>query len=149
MIEACPITEGVVDEHVARLNALLTLALLLFGLWVPVVWVFLFLDFCIRIKLTKCSPLAALNRWLLHSVLKVKPKFINKEPKIFAVWVGLVFSFLLVLSWLLSQTVLVWIILVIFGLATSLEAFLGYCIGCKTYQILVELKIIHLPQREA
>jgi hypothetical protein len=58
---------------------------------------------------------------------------INAGPKIFAARIGLIFSALIVLTYLLNAKILAFIIAGILGLFSFLEAFFGLCVACEIY----------------
>jgi len=145
-VEACPIDRTLVDQNVIRLAGFVTILTLLLGYFLPFVWGLLLVDFVLRIKIIRLSPIVRLSKWLFHSVFKIKPKPINAEPKIFAAKIGLLFSLMLNLSLLFHLTEFKLVTLSLFLLAAGLETFFNYCLGCKIYQLLVELKIIDLKK---
>ena len=145
-IAACPIGKDLIDENVVRLNAFFTIIILVFGWFFPMVWLFLVLDFALRIKATKFSPVARFSRFLMHEGFKAKPKPINAKPKLFAAKIGLIFSLLLTLSYFFKWPVVGMIVLVLFLTAASLEAFFNFCLGCLIYQVLTNLGLIKTHQ---
>jgi len=137
----CPISNTHVDERVARLNGFASLIFVVAGMHLPVLWIIIAIDFALRSFSKKFSPVARFNK-LIVVMLKLKPIPINAAPKKFAAKMGFVMSIaLLVLSYFELQTAIN-VLLAIFITAISAEAFFGYCVGCKIYSILLQLKII-------
>ncbi len=143
---ACPIGKKLIDENVVRLNAFLTILILLFGWFFPISWLFLLIDFALRIKITRYSPVARLSRFLMHRGFQAKPKPINAEPKLFAAKIGLLFSLSLVVSIFLGLPHLGEITLILFLFAASLETFLNFCLGCLIYQFLVKIGLLKIQE---
>lgn len=141
--ESCPINKQTIDENVARLNGFFTILLLLTGYFVkPLIYLFLTLDFALRIYKVKLSPVARLSKFLLN-LLHIKPIPTNRAPKRFAAKIGLVMSLLLLVFWASSHNQALLITLLFFLTAASLESFFNYCVGCKIYSLLSSARIIN------
>ncbi len=147
-VEACPIDEQLIDGHVVRLAGFFTFIFLLVGYFLPSIWLLLLIDFALRIKIIRFSPIVRLSKWLCHRVMHWPPEAINAEPKIFAAKIGFLFSLILTLSLMLPGRTVTLVTLALFLFAVSLETFFNYCLGCKIYQLLVELKIINLTKSQ-
>jgi hypothetical protein len=137
----CPISFKKIDEHVARLNGLFTVLLLvvyvLTSSLIPVV--FLLIDFFFRgLEKPQFSPLAILSKFLLKS-LNVKPLPINAGPKIFAARIGVIFAVLILGSELAGLPVTALVFTGIFGLCAFLEAAFSFCVACKIYPLFYKL----------
>ncbi len=136
LIKTCPIGKDLVDENVSRAVALwvvgLSLAFLVSGNLLIVA--FLIFDFAARAFCLKFSLLAHLNRTILHSILKLKPKPYNAAPKKFAAKLGLIFSIIMASLPFAPAVALTSALFLIF--AASLEGFFGVCIGCILYSLL-------------
>jgi hypothetical protein len=131
----CPISHKKIDEHVARINGAFTLillaAFLLTGNILPIL--FLLVDFALRSgKYSSYSAFSFLSRKILNS-FSVKPQLINAGPKIFAARIGLVFSFAIILSFVVGLSNLSNVIIGIFAICAFLESALGYCVACQIY----------------
>ena len=90
----------------------------------------------------KLSPLGQLVTKQLTPRLPFKEKLVAGPPKRFAQGMGMTFSgtaLVLALThhWFAAQVVLGLLIV-----AASLEAFAGYCLGCKTFALLMRAGII-------
>jgi len=131
----CPINNKRIDENVARVNASITV-LLLVGFVVsgsPLIVLFLLADFLLRgFDLAIYSPIAIVSRRLV-SGLSLKPKVINAGPKFFAAKVGALFSLAILISALLQLHQLAVVFSAIFGICAFLEAAVGFCLACKIY----------------
>lgn len=131
----CPISEKTIDERVARSNAVFTvLAIVGFAITLNVFLIlFLLVDFFLRsIRYLKFSLIGVASR----NIVKYLPSnnhFINAGPKIFAARIGLIFSFLILLSLLFGSHVLVYSLSFILGVFSFLEAAFGICVACEIY----------------
>jgi hypothetical protein len=90
----------------------------------------------------KLSPLGQLVTKQVTPRLPFKEKLVAGPPKRFAQGMGVVFSgtaLLLALAhhWFAAQVVLGLLLV-----AASLEAFAGYCLGCKTFALLMRVGLI-------
>jgi hypothetical protein len=131
----CPISEKKVNEKVARLNAGFTV-LLISGFFFSqnIIFVaFLGIDFFLRTADRSKYSLVAISSKNIVKYLQVKELLINAGPKIFAARIGLVFSSLIILSYLLNAKILALILAGILGLFSFLEAVFGLCIACEIY----------------
>ena len=138
MNETCPIHPDRVDEGAARLGAGLTLLItgLSIGLgraWLPLL---LAADFGLRSRgWNRFSPIAQAAKGL-RVLARLEPKPTNAGPKRFAALLGLVFSLAIAIALALHHPKAALAVAVALGLCASLEAFLGYCLGCKVYTLL-------------
>jgi hypothetical protein len=87
------------------------------------------------------SPLA---RFAVHVVApRMGPaKTVAGSPKRFAQGVGLIFSTVALLAWFAGSTTLAVVVLVMLTCAASLEAGVGFCLGCWAYGHLVRLQVL-------
>ncbi len=135
----CPISPDKVNEHTARITALLTVATLGVSLYLNSypLSLLLTLDFFIRAFTPGLySPLRFLSQQI-GQVLGVSVKLINARPKRFAAGVGFILSLLITLFQLFSFTtaaLLSGFILIFFA---SLEGLLGFCMGCMIYTYVI------------
>ena len=140
----CPINNKKVDEHVARVNAAVTVLLLIlfFVSAYPPTVLFLFADFLLRgFDLAAYSPIAIVSRKLVAG-LSLRPKVINAGPKFFAAKVGAFFSLMVLVFALLGETQLAFAFGAIFAICAFLEAAFGFCLACKIYPY--TYKLTHL-----
>jgi len=141
MSPACPISNETMDERGARLCALIVLVPLGLSLGLSAAWpaVFLAVDFGLRgFGARRWSPVARLARALV-AVLRLEPRPTNAGPKAFAAKLGLGFSVVMALAFLSGHPGLGWAAGVPFGLCALLEGGLGYCVGCRIYQVWQQL----------
>lgn len=135
-----------VNDIAARLVAtgvvLMTASVLVFDFpWL--LWVIAF-GFLARVATgPKVSPLALLVTRVIEPALPIEPRPTPGPPKRFAQGIGATLSvlalvFYFALGWHTTAYVADAMILV----AASLEAFLGFCLGCKGFAILMQLGII-------
>jgi len=136
--ESCPIHPDLVDEPSTRIGAALVILVAATALWTGRSWIplLLALDFGLRSRgLAPFSPIARLAG-ALRSVSGLAPRPANAGPKRFAALLGAAFSLAIALALFLHQP---WAALAAGGalvLCASLEAFLGFCLGCKVYGLL-------------
>lgn len=135
----CPISEEKINEHVTRINAFLTVLLIIAGFVFQSVLFFIFLlaDFYIRaFTQLKFSPISFVSAKLANA-LNLDKKPIAKAQKIFAARLGfimtLAISILLYFN-LTTAAVVIGGILVFFA---TLEFALAICVGCIIYTYLV------------
>ena len=134
----CPVSPKVVDERVARLNATFTTLLVILFLLTSNVFLmaFLLIDFLIRsIHRPGFSPVAITSKGIAKT-LSLKPQMINAGPKLFAARIGLLFSIAIVLLFFIGGSTGIFIIGVMLGLFSFLEAAFGLCVACKIYPFL-------------
>ena len=138
MTESCPISPEVIDDRATRIGAgliiLLTLASLELGqAWLPLL---LAVDFGLRSRGWNIwSPVAQAAK-ALRTAAGVSPRPINAGPKRFAALVGAAFSLGIALALLFHQPGLARALAAVLILCAALEAFLGFCVGCRVYSLL-------------
>lgn len=131
----CPISLEKVNDSVVRLGAFLTICLSILGLYTENSLLFgvLGLDFALRVfSLSRFSPTITIAK-LLVPLLNLPKHLVDAAPKKFAAGVGFVFCGLIAVflsaQWFRTADFLGGILLI----CASLEAFLGYCVGCQVY----------------
>jgi hypothetical protein len=137
----CPICDIRVDENIARLNGFFTVILLAVYLLTNNIAPILFLtiDFVFRgAKLRQFSLLYLVSSQLIN-LFKIKPKFINAGPKVFAARIGVIFSVAILISSLFEATFVGFSFAIVFGICAFLEAAIGFCIACEIYPYLYKL----------
>lgn len=137
MIKSCPITNIKVNETAVRIQAAFISVLgLVFILHAHYIWLFILLyDFSIRIAgHQNFSPLAIASR-LIVKILSLKPHMVDAGAKKFAAKVGLIFVIIAIALFFLGMTQLSFYVVGILIICALLEAIIGYCVGCKFYQI--------------
>ncbi len=135
----CPISEEKINEHVTRINAFLTVLLIVGGFVFNSVLFFIFLlaDFYIRAFTgVKYSPISYLSSRLANA-LNLSKKPIAKAQKVFAARLGFVMTLAILILFffdLAAAAMVVGGILVFFA---TLEFALAICVGCIIYTYFV------------
>ena len=137
----CPVDFVSMNENKARVTAFFVLLLggtfLITNSWV--IMAFLVIDFLLRANnLGKYSLLAILSDVVIKQ-FNIKNKPTDRAPKRFAAGVGLLFTAGILILTLLNLTTAVLIVTSVVILFAFLEAFLGFCAGCRVYSMLNKL----------
>ncbi len=133
--KSCPIEYKTVDKNIIRVNAMIVFSFLVLFVvsFNPAYLIMIGIDFIIRVFFgLKYSPICFVIKRILR-LSGVKPHKINAGPKTFAAKVGLLFSILSLGTYILGWENLSLGIVVVFMIATGLEAFLNYCLACQIY----------------
>ncbi len=139
MVNQCSYTGVSVDENAARFTALFTVALVAAAVATGWVWIYaaLAVDFALRSRIRgRWSPLAFLARQLLRR-LGIAPRITDAGPKAFAAKIGLLFSLGALTLGLFGYPVIGAAVALSLGACAALEAFVGFCVGCLMYSVLV------------
>ena len=89
------------------------------------------------------SPLGQLVTRVITPRLPVAPRLVPGPPKRFAQGVGVAFSVTAaLLALVFDQWAAAQVVLGMLGLAASLEAFLGLCLGCKAFALLMRAGVV-------
>jgi hypothetical protein len=88
------------------------------------------------------SPLGQLSVRVITPLIKVQHKMVPGPPKRFAQTIGLVFTATASALYLSHNVGAARIVIAMLTVAASLEAFLGDCLGCKMFAILMRLGLI-------
>lgn len=89
------------------------------------------------------SPLGQLVTKVIRPQVPLAPRLVPGPPKRFAQAIGLVFSgTAAVLALALGLTTGAYVVLALLIVAASLEAFAGYCLGCKMFALLMRAGVI-------
>ena len=135
MTESCPISPAVIDDRATRIGAGLVILLALTSLGLGQAWppLLLAVDFGLRSRgWNRWSPIAQAAK-ALRTVAGLSPKPTNAGPKRFAALVGASFSLGIALALHFEQPGLMRALAAVLILCAALEAFLGFCVGCKVY----------------
>lgn len=131
----CPVSDKMINERVARINGVFTLALLIvYGVTqniIPVV--FLTIDFLLRASDYSKYSLVGISSKGIVRYFGFNENIINAGPKIFAARLGFVFSTLIILSSLFGAYLPALVLAGILGLFSFLEAAFGICVACEIY----------------
>jgi hypothetical protein len=137
MQAVCPITDKRIDEHVSRINAFITVLLVLsfifFHFWGGMA--FLTVDFMIRGFFdSKYSPVCLYSKWIVNT-FNLNGKVINAGPKIFAAQVGMALSVISLAFFFKGCNTVCIAAASLLGVFSFLESVFGYCVACKLYPI--------------
>jgi hypothetical protein len=131
----CPISDQRVNEYVTRINALLTIivVVLAFVLNSVILFAFLMADFFIRaFTEIRFSPIGFVSHSLSHS-LSLSVKMIDKAPKIFAARLGFLMTTVIAALFILKLTVAAVVVAGILIFFAALEFVFAICVGCMIY----------------
>ena len=90
----------------------------------------------------KISPLALFVTKLLVPRLNFKEKLVPGPPKRFAQVIGLIFSLSTAITFLINLNSISIILISTLILFAALEAFIGFCAGCKVFKLLMNIGLI-------
>lgn len=136
MADVCPISGDQVDERAGRIAAFISLMGVLLFTWRGWPWpmLALSLDFGLRaLGWRRFSPVAQASRGL-RILSGLDAQMINAGPKRFAALVGALFTFGISACLLFQLHALGLTLTVILAVCAALEAFLGFCVGCRVYR---------------
>lgn len=135
----CPISDQRVNEQVTRLNALLTIVIMVlaFVLNSIVLFAFLMADFFIRaFTEAKYSPISYTSQ-SVRNALSLSVKMIDKAPKIFAARMGFLMTSVITVLFILQMTMASIIVAGMLIFFAALEFSFGICVGCMIYTYLI------------
>jgi len=140
-----------INEPAARLVAsgvllMSILSIFLISLEANLAWVILLImayGFLARVSSgPKVSPLALLVTKFLVPKLNLDEKLVPGPPKRFAQSIGLIFSTLIFIFWLINFHIICIVLLSVLSVFAFLESVLGYCFACKVFQVLISVGLI-------
>lgn len=137
----CPVSSLMIDERRSRVNAALSLLVLVIYFYTLSFWWVLLLgiDFALRgFGRGAISPIAISAGWLVK-IFHLQNGKINAGPKIFAARIGFVFCALVVLFLLLSLPITALIFAAILTFFAFLEAAFGFCMACYIYPYVLKI----------
>ncbi len=132
-IEACPVSYQQVDKHLIKAYSSIVLVSLLVCLFFNYHFAFYFitLDFAIRVFAgIKYSPLCNLLT-RAFKITALQPILVNAGSKKVAAKVGLLFSVIISISYLINWIFVAKLFIVMFIIAIALDLFFDYCLACK------------------
>ena len=141
--QSCPIVYDRVDNKLTRINALITFIGLFAFVFLGIKWIILLVtaDFAVRVFFgIKYSPMCYGIKWSLNK-MNSEPHLVNAGPKKFAAKIGLTLTSILSLLYIFNFNQAAEILGVVSIIAIGAEAFLGYCVACKVYNILRNMGI--------
>lgn len=134
-----------VDQVSARLVAsgvvVMAVALLVTRQW----WILVPLTFGFVARVSsgpRWSPLGLLVTRVIRPRVHVEPRLVPGPPKRFAQGVGAVFSLTASTLVLAGVPVAALVVLAMLLVAASLEAFVGLCLGCRVFALLMRLGVV-------
>lgn len=135
-----------VNEVAARLVALGVVAMATTALVFELRWMTLVLAYGFVARVLtgpKLSPLGQLVTRVVVPRLSIAPRPVAGPPKRFAQGIGATFTVLAAaLTFGFDQWGAAQVLLVLMVVAASLEAFLGFCLGCKAFALLMKAGVI-------
>jgi Domain of unknown function (DUF4395) len=134
-----------VDEISARLVATGVVALTVLTLTTGVWWLLVPLAFGFVARVAsgpRFSPLGLLVTRVVRPRLGVQARLVPGPPKRFAQGIGAGFSLTASVLVVLGLTTAAVVVLGLLLVAASLEAFVGLCLGCKAFALLMRLGVI-------
>ena len=135
----CPVSEEKINEHVTRINAFLTVMLVVAGFLFhsALFFIFLLADFYIRaFTKLKYSPVSYVSAKLANA-LNISKKPISKAQKIFAARMGFVMTLAITVLYLFDLTAAAMVVGGILVFFATLEFALAICVGCIIYTFFV------------
>ena len=135
----CPISDQRVNEQVTRLNAMITIGIVVLAFVLNCVLLFIFLmaDFFIRaFTEIKFSPINFASHYMSHT-LNLPIRMIDKAPKVFAARLGFLMTTVIAGLFIFSFKIASVIVAGILIFFASLEFLLAVCVGCLIYTYLV------------
>lgn len=144
MGRSCPINQKTIDEKVVRVIAVQVFLGGVLTIFFPQVWIplYLLIDFSLRAFVDGQGSLLKWNAQRIKQAFSLANTPTNAAPKQFAAVIGAGFSALILISFLLGYQTIGLILLGILITCAGLEGFLGYCVGCTFYQLLLRLSWI-------
>ena len=105
--------------------------------------IFLLYGFVARVTSgPKVSPIAILVTKIIVPRLSFQEKLLPGPPKRFAQFIGMIFSVSIVTFIIFDLEILTMIFTSILIFFASLEAFLGFCFGCKVFKFLIAKNLL-------
>jgi len=138
MSPSCPISTRRVDSNMVRVISfqVALFAVILLFTQESIFALILLFDFFMRtLRQPNFSPFHIVGTFVLTG-WGIAPNFCDESPKRFALYLGLVASLFLAVSYLAGFTTFATIIAVILLLCALLETLFDFCIGCKIYYAL-------------
>ena len=135
----CPISDQRVNEYVTRINALLTIVVVVLAFVLNSVFLFAFLmaDFFIRaFTEIKFSPVGFASHYVSNA-LSLSVKLIDKAPKIFAARLGFLMTTVIAGLFILNLTIAAMIVAGVLIFFAALEFVFAICVGCMIYNYLI------------
>ena len=135
----CPVSNEKVPEHLPRVTAFITIALIGSYLYSPnpFILAFLAVDFLFRgYNQPKYSLLNSLAK-KMSKALRLKSISIDKAPKIFAARLGGFMFLLALVANILGGIDVTYVVTLLVASLATLECVFNFCVGCYIYNYLV------------
>lgn len=135
----CPISTEKVDSHVSRLTVFMNDVLMVYFLFSlqPIAIFMVTLDYGIRaMGSNRYSPLCFLSS-LIIQLSGIKPKMVDKAPKIFASRLGFICAALGSIFIIANMPMASRGVIGFFVALATLDSVFDFCVGCMIYNYLV------------
>jgi len=142
MSSACPISYEKVDTTIVRLGSIsVSFLLLLYVSTGSILFIyFLIFDIFIRIlRKNRFSPIWLVSN-MIQKIFNIASKSEDAAAKRFTLYLALAFSVTIVLFTWFAYFELASVVAILFVLCSLTEAILGFCVGCKMYQIFIAFR---------
>jgi len=141
MVNQCSYTGVSVDENTARFAAFLTVVIVALAVATGWTWILALLgvDFALRAWARGRGSLLAATGRRLSRALGLAARPVDAGPKAFAAKIGVVFSLTAAVLGILGQTWAAAAVALVLGACAALEAFVGFCVGCLMYSVLMRV----------
>ena len=88
------------------------------------------------------SPLGRFVTDVVTPRLNLRHRLSPGQPKRFAQGIGLLFSAVASVAWIFGAHTLATVVIIMLIAAASLEAFVGFCLGCAIFKVLMRVGVI-------
>lgn len=88
------------------------------------------------------SPLGRFVTEVLTPKINIQHRLTPGQPKRFAQGIGLAFSGVASVAWILGAHSVATVVIIMLIVAASLEAFVGFCLGCAIFKVLMRVGLI-------
>lgn len=135
----CPISTERIDSHVSRLTVFFNVILMVYFMFSlqPIAIYIVTVDYAIRAGgYNRYSPLCFLASLIIKSI-GVKPKMVDKAPKVFASRLGFICAILGSIFITAHMPMASLIVIGFFVILAILDSVFDRCVGCMIYNYLV------------
>ena len=138
---SCPISSNIIDNSEFKIAGVIYILLLLGYLFSGYLFLvgYTLIDILMRLSPLKKSPALFLSHIVVKFV-ELKPSPSNEAPKRFALILGSIMLFFIMITHIYSFDFLALIITSNLIILKLLDVVLDYCVGCKLYGFLMLLK---------
>ena len=138
MAKTCPISTRRINSKIVRfISAQVVIFVAALAITkMPIFAFILCMDFVARFfRIQKFSPFFTLGQFM-SKILSLNPTFVDEAPKRFALVMGLVMSFILLIAYGFGLYDIGAAVAFIIFICALLETIFDYCVGCKIYYII-------------